>query len=494
MSRRVLDPTFHRTDLGNAGRLAKWFGQDLRYCSAFGWFVWDGSRWAEDRTGRVMSLAKQTVCTIYTSASRIPEDDERKAFKQFALESESRSRLEAMIALAKTEPDIPITPEALDADPWLLNVKNGTLDLRTEKLYSARREDFITRQAPVIYDPQAECPAWLAFLSQILQGDLEQITFLQRAIGHALSGDTREQLLFILHGDGANGKSTFLNILSRLFGEYGATTPAETLLVKKGEGPRNDLARLKGIRFVAAIETEQDKRLAEALVKQVTGGDRIAARFLYKEIFEYDPEFKIFLAANHVPIIRGGDHAIWRRLRLLPFKVVFQEKDQDKALKSKLAAELPGILRWAVVGCLAWQQEGIGLPPAVEEATAEYRAEMDTFTKFLKECCEQDQKGETSAKSLYEAYARWCDDLGVAFPVTKKEVGRRLRGLGCEARKGTAGARIWRGIRLVSGTSDVSGLDSITSPHMRGKSPVTEVGPLTPHLPLPSADPHGPWG
>jgi putative DNA primase/helicase len=493
----MIDPSpshEHLTDLGNAKRFVAWFGQDLRYCPAWKkWLIWDGRRWAVDTKGRVVQLAKQAVRVMYVWASKIIAEavkiadpvrrDARVEYGEdlanFARRSESRYRIEAMIALAQTEARIPVTPNELDADSWLLAVENGTVDLRTGQLREHRREDLITKLAPVNYDPSAICPTWLQFLERVMAGDADRIHFIQNAVGYALTGSNREQVIFILYGLGANGKSTFLTVLLNLLGDYGMTTPTDTLLAKKNEGPRNDLARLKGARFVCAVETEDGKRFAEALVKQMTGGDRIAARFLYGEFFEFEPDFKVFLAVNHKPMIQGTDHAIWRRIRIIPFDVTIPDEEQDKTLKDKLVAELPGILRWAVEGCLMWQREGLGSPEAVKAATGAYRSEMDVFKQFVGECCELGEGKDTSAADLYEAYRTWCDDMGVRYPLSKQEFGKRLLELGLEPARDRGGdegelRRVWRGIGLRGDTGDEGDTSSGKSSYEGDREEVPE--------------------
>jgi putative DNA primase/helicase len=307
------------------------------------------------------------------------------------------------------------------------DVQNGTLDLRTGQMRQHDRADLLTKEAPVIYDPSATCPTWEAFLTRVMGGDAELIGFLQRAIGYSLTGDTREQVIFLLYGTGANGKSTFLETIRTLLGDdYARQVRTETLTdSNRGTGPTEDLARLKGARFVSARETEEGKRLAEALIKELSGGDTLTARFLYSESFEYRPAFKLFLGANHKPVIRGTDYAIWRRIRLVPFAVTIPPEEQDQNLGAKLAAELPGILTWAVRGCLSWQKNGLGTPAAVTAATAAYRMESDVLSAFLAECCVTNPKGEVQAGPLYTAYKSWCEDNGEKW-MTGQMFGRRL--------------------------------------------------------------------
>jgi putative DNA primase/helicase len=244
--------------------------------------VWDETRWAVDETGELEQLAKETVLALLGEATTITDHDKSERLFKYALRSQSAPRIKAMIELAKTEPGIPVVPEQLDADPWLLNVLNGTLDLHRGVLHPHRREDRLTKVAPVDYDPQAVCPTWETFLHRILAEDEGLLRYVQKAVGYSLTGSTDEQCLFILHGTGANGKSTFLNTISTMLGDYARQTPTDALLVKRGDGLSNVVARLHGARLVSAVEVEGGRRLAEAQVKQLTGGDLIAARFLYQ--------------------------------------------------------------------------------------------------------------------------------------------------------------------------------------------------------------------
>ncbi len=381
-------------------------------------------------------------------ASNHPDDEKRQKLVKHALSTESEARLRAMINLAQSEPGIPVTEVELDADPWLLNVLNGTLDLKTGELRPHLREDLITKLSPVRYDLDATCPTWDKFLQHIMDGDEDRIRFLQKAIGYSLTGSTTEQVLFIFYGNGANGKSTFLITIHSLLGDYARQTPTETLLIKRGNGIPNDVARLKGARFVDAAEAESGKQLAEALVKQLTGGDKIPARFLYGEFFEFDVTFKLFLAVNHKPIIRGNDYAIWRRIRLVPFNVTIPPEEQDKTLSEKLKAELPGILRWAVEGCLLWQKEGLGVPDLVKSATGDYRAEMDVIADFIAECCEVAPGAKTPFKALYKRYTEWCQE-NQEESIGKKDFGRCLTERGFKTGRNRDLGRFREGIRLL---------------------------------------------
>jgi putative DNA primase/helicase len=405
------DLDFHLTDMGNAERLVVRHGKDIRYCfPQSAWWTWTGTHWQRNEEGQVDLWAKETIRAIYAEAAEIIDDRQRAELIRHASRCESWQRRKAMIESAKSE--IPVKPTDFDLNPWLLNCYNGTLDLRTGLLRSHDRDDLITKLVPVAYDPDATCPTWERFLDRIMGGDSEMITYLQRASGYSLTGSVREQCLFFLFGSGANGKSTFLNAILNLLQDYAKQAAPNLLLAKKVESHPTELADLAGVRFVATIEVEEGKRLAESLTKQLTGGDRIKARFMRENFFEFQPTFKIFLAANHKPNIRGTDYAIWRRIKLVPFEVTIPEKECDPDLPEKLREELPGILAWAVRGCLTWQKEGLKEPEKVRRATEQYRAEQDLIADFIGECCTLDPKVRIKASDLYEAYKRWCESNG----------------------------------------------------------------------------------
>ena len=442
--------SFPCTDLGNAERLAHHYSNQLKYCHPWSkWVVWDGVKWSEDATGKINQLAKKTVRKIYDEAKQMQDDDKRRAIAKHAISSESNGRIKSMVSLAQSE--LPVRPEKFDQNRFLLNCKNGTIDLSTGKLNPHDKNNFITKVAPVIYDPSATCPQWEKFLNRIMDNNQDLIRFLQRAIGYSLTGDVSEQCFFIFWGKGDNGKTTFIRAISNILRDYSQHTPIDTLVIKKKGAASNDVARLKGSRFVTAAESEKGDRLAENLIKQLTGDDTISARFLYQETFEFEAEHKLFLATNNKPIIAGNDHAIWRRIRLIPFQVTITEEEKDRRLPEKLKAEYSGILNWAIKGCLEWQNYGLGTPAEVTQATNEYRNEMDLLNNFIQECCIEGKDLNVPSSNLYHAYAKYCEE-NAEYQLKQTSFGRKLSEKGFKSKQlGKKRTRSWIGLNLAEG-------------------------------------------
>jgi P4 family phage/plasmid primase-like protien len=454
-------PGYALTDLGNARRLVDRFGEDIRYVpESEKLLIWQGTHWGWDRDGEGERRTKDTVRAIFDEARDCKSDEYRKKLAAWALTSQGAGRIEAALRLARTEEGIPVKPEQLDADPMLFGVGNGVVDLRTGQLRSARREDYIVMRTTVPLDPKAEAPRWQKFLEEIAP-DEQLRTYLQVCAGYCLTGDVSEQCLFLAYGCGANGKSTFLNTLRRAVGDYGTVVDTSTWMVKNKhhDRPPNDLAALRGKRLVLSPESEAGQRFAESLIKQVSGGDTIRARFLYAEFFDFDPQFKVFISANHKPVIHGDDLAIWRRIRLLPFVTTIADENKDKHLEKKLQRELPGILAWAVEGCLLWQKDGLMTPDCVENATKEYRSEMDTFGNFLGECCVLGSQHKVGAKQLYLRYQQWVAEQGIEHAWSQQMFGRRLADRGVTKQRTMTGY-IYQGVNIGVELSEVEQLEA----------------------------------
>ena len=398
----------------------------------------------------VQRLAKETVGTIYAESAQLEEDGRQKVAKH-ALQSEAKSRIQAIVDLAWSEPEIVASPEDFDRDPRLFNCQNGTIDLRDGKLRKHRREDLITKLAPVEFQEHVGGEVFTSFLDRIMEGKPQVANFLRRLIGYSLTGLTIEQILVILWGQGSNGKTTFLEVIEEMMGDYAQHTPASTFMVQRADQIRNDIARLQGSRLVVATESEATKRLSESLVKSLTGGDSVTARFLHKEFFEFKPQFTPFLMTNHKPLIYGVDHAIWRRVKLIPFTITIPDEEQDTELPEKLRKELPAVLSWAVMGCLEWQQVGLMEPTEVTVATEAYRSEMDVLGEFLQECCVTDGTAETLARDIYQAYGNWCERNGEKAR-SQKWLGSRLSKRGFQRKSASGGFSKWIGIGLIVNT------------------------------------------
>jgi putative DNA primase/helicase len=441
------------TDLGNAYRLALASDENVHYDhESRKWIIWNGHRWAVDSTGEIYRIAKKTVQGILLEAALMDDADIVKRLLAHELKSESARALNAMISLAQSEKGIPKRLTDFDREPMLLNCLNGTLDLQTGKMRQHCRADFLMKATPVAYDPGAICPHWNQFLKVITDGNVDLVAFLRCAAGYSLTGDISEHVLFLLYGRGANGKSVFLETLRYILGDYAATAEFESFMVAKNRPIRNDLARLRGSRFVVATESELGQRLAENVIKQMTGSDTVTARFLYSEHFEFRPEFKLWLATNHRPRIVGQDDGIWRRIRLIPCPVSISKDQQDHHLADKLKCEASGILNWALGGLADWLDEGLREPEAVEKATSDYRQDQDTVNAFLHTQCIQGSELEARAYEVYLAYKNWASEVG-EWPVSKRDFANALNDRGYKKvkigqRVGKSSGAYWKGMSL----------------------------------------------
>lgn len=476
------------SDMGNAYRFVAQHKRDARYCPALGWLVWDGKRWARDDNGAVMRMAKQTALTLYddakkelraaTAALTLAQEAAatgapvaKRAAEQMAAaykaalarlawadKSQRRAMLESMVNLAQSELDVLVTVGELDADPFLLNAKNGTIDLRTGQLREHRREDLITKLAPVNFDPTATHPVFDRFLSMATGGDEDLAAFLQRYAGYSLSGNTGEEQVALVLGPAGSGKSTLVEALLATMGDYAMKAPFETFLERSQANPggaRPDLVRFPGVRLIAAVETKAETTLDAVLLKELTGGDTVTARDLYRGYFSFKPQCKILLASNVAPKVSDLDSGVWRRLRRLPFEHAIPEEGRDPEVKAALTDPEtggPAILAWAVQGCLAWQRHGLGKCAIVQQRTAELRASFDPLAGFFDDCCIFGRDYRTDAQLLRAAYEEWATAYGVR-PISNAEWGGRLRARGCEDRRESRGgvrATWWHRVGLLT--------------------------------------------
>ena len=375
-----------------------------------------------------MEMAKKTAFDIYAEGNYVNDSDLRDRIVGHSKTSQQAPRLNAMLELAKSIPTLVVPIVKLDTNPWVLGVQNGTLDLRKGKLIPADREDYITKVAPVAFDAAAECPIFIRFMSDIMGGDQQLVAYLQRALGYMLTGSIEEHRLFFLYGTGANGKSTLLNVCKAMLGdELCRQTPVETIMARSNKsGATPELACLKGARAVMTTEIDDGSFLSEALVKQMTGGDPVAARHLYAAPFEFVPWFKLFVAGNHKPVIRGGDEGIWRRIDMIPFTTTIAPEARDTGLGEKLRSELAGILNWTIVGCLLWQKQGLNSPAAVLDAVAEYKEDMDILGQWLEATCELGPEFTSFGADAYCDYRMWAQFSGLK-PLGLPSFGRKLK-------------------------------------------------------------------
>jgi putative DNA primase/helicase len=442
------------TELSNARRLVKQYGEIIRYCEEWRrWLIWDGKRWKRDSIGRIEQLAKETVLSIYREAAEAQDQEKRGRLAKWAVQSEKRYTITNMVRLAQTEPGVPVEPAQLDADPWLFNVTNGTINLHTGKLLDHDPKNLITKLAPIKYDPSAACPQWAAFLGKVHRDNAEIIAFLQRVCGLSMVGEVLEHLLLVLYGTGRNGKTTFMETMLHIFGEYGMQADPKLLLVRQGEVHPSNVANLRGMRLVSCMEPEAGSRLAESQVNWLTGGDKIRARRLYQDWADapqFEASHTAFLITNHKPIVQGTDRAIWERIKLVGFTVFIPREERDKQLKAKLRREATGILAWAVAGCLSWQRDGLREPESVTLATDTYRKSMDVIGDFLEEMFEiadpERRDLEIKSEDLYGAYTGWCE-AGKLRAMTQRAFADVLHERGFENSR-TASKRFWWGFRL----------------------------------------------
>ncbi len=421
------------TDMGNAERMASRFGPIIRYCRPWKkWLIWSGQRWEQDETGKIDNFAKKTMRMIYEEAAGAFDEEERKMFANWAIKCESSQKIASMLRLVWSEPRIPILPAVLDPSPWLFNCPNGTIDLRTGVLKSHDRSDLITRMSPVEFLVDAVAPLWEGIIRRIFDEDEGLVGFVQRLFGLALTGIATEQILPVFYGEGANGKSTILNALLDVMGpDYATVAPPGLLFSKHFEGHPTDKASLFGMRLLVDMESAEGDRLNEALVKQLTGSDRISARRMREDFWSFMPTHKLILCTNNQPAVGETKSAIWRRLKLVPFTVEIPEAEQQQDLPTRLRAEFPGILAWCVRGCVEWVRDGLKTPRVIQDATLEYRSEEDSLGQFIKDECVTGENYRVKASKLYGAFRKSQQEFGNGF-ASQTAFGRSIRKRGFE--------------------------------------------------------------
>ncbi len=394
------------------------FGDDLRFTSLWGrWSKWDGHRWQPDETLSVYDLARSVCRETADTCGNI----------NVAQRINSASTIAAVERLARSDRHHAAAVGQWDSDPWRLNTTGGAIDLRSGELHPSDRLDYCTKSTSVA--PGGECPIWLRFLHTVTGGVMELQEYLQRVCGYVLTGSAREHALFFLYGLGANGKSVFVTTISGVLGDYSKVAPVESFTASQSESHPTDLAALQGARLVTAIETEDGRRWAESKLKALTGGDRIAARFMRQDFFEYQPQFKLLIAGNHKPGLRTVDEAMRRRFHLVPFGVTIPADERDKQLPEKLRAEWPGILQWMIDGCLAWQREGLNPPRIVVDATDSYMTSEDSLGTWIADRCDCSRALWTSTKALFESWKTWADAAG-EYVGTQKRFSQNLEAKG----------------------------------------------------------------
>jgi putative DNA primase/helicase len=451
MAQGTLDPA---NDAGRAQRFVDRYADNIRYVPEKGlWLIWQNGRWQPDLTGGIERLAIELSLEMLSDVATITGTDAsaneaRRAASKEALACGDRQNIRNMLSLAAVNLRVILSVTALDSDPWVVGARNAVIDLRTGKIRSYTRSDYITRVLDVDADPEATCPRWQRFLEETLPRETNR-KFLWKAAGYSLTGTTREQCFFFLHGCGANGKSTLLETLETLSG--GCAERAGKGLIaanKRGDYPLREAAAIIGSRLLLASETDECDRFNEGVIKDITGGESMRGAFLYKDAVTFKPQCKLWIAGNHKPRIHGTDNGIWRRVRLIPFARTFSPEERDPELAATLQAEASGILNWAIAGCLLWQKEGLAPPAEIEAAVADYRSEEDMLADFINECVSLNEPRATLLHSeLFRKYDDWAGNAGVRYPLSKRGLSKALRERGW--RGGDKSGQVqWYGVQL----------------------------------------------
>lgn len=421
----------HRSwdDMGNADRFMDMYGDNFKYSYIDKCFYYyNGSYWQPDQTGIVEKCADNVISNMKNEklyiAPGVDEDDAKDKWQKFL--SKSRNNRSKKNMLEELKHHIPVLHDQFDREAMLLNTKSGYVDLNSGILHDHDRDKMFSQQTSAEYTDNIDCPEWDKFLHQVFNNNEELIHYIQKAVGYSATGSVKEQVMFILYGNGRNGKSVFINTISDILGTYAETMNVSSIMIKSNNGANSDIARLEGARLVISSEANEGSRLDEGLLKQLTGGDKIVARHLYGNEFEFNPEFKLWMATNHKPLIRGTDEGIWRRIMLIPFTVQIPKDKVDKDLKYKLQREGAGILNWIVQGAMMWQAEGLNPPEIVTKASQEYKDEMDVISYFVSEKCDVDDSYEVPASEIFNVYREWANESG-EYSMPKQKFGREMK-------------------------------------------------------------------
>ena len=418
---------FNFSDVGNAERLMAIYGKNIRYNPVRkSWLLWSSKHWEFDFVGKIEGLSRKVIRKLQAEGQLLPVDNSvnentqlkneklKEAIRKYVLRSESDGKIKAMINQAVTQSSLIITET--DKDNFLLNIKNGTLNLKTGLLQKHDRKNFCTKVVDIEYDPKIQCPNWMEFINKIFLGDQELINYIQKSVGYSMTGDANLQCFYILHGNGANGKGTFIKTIMRFMGDYADGLDAKSLMEKMGdEGTREEIAGLIGKRFVNVNEMKGSKSFDEGLLKSLTSGadETVKVRNLYESSFNLKPTFKLWMSTNHMPKINNDDEGIWRRVRKIPFKYKFTDDDKDvNFFENKLMPEMSGIFNWAIEGCLKWQQEGEDIPDVVKASVDEYRIDSDPIQRFMADEClvASSETVRVNVSELYKSYENWCKE------------------------------------------------------------------------------------
>lgn len=423
-------------DYGNGRALIDTCGDRIRHArgKGLGWYAWDGKRWKPNAVKEVSRLAKGVILCLYREASKDPA---RIQETKFYAKSLNDSPIKAMLASAESEAEIDVNPQDFDRDPWLLNVENGTIDLKAGTLREHRKEDLLTQLAPIDFDPAADCPRWRGLIEDMFQAKPEMAAYIQRVFGYCITGSQSEKAVFILHGGGNNGKTTLLEAFRFVLGDYSGQIPVQALMSSKyfsGTKATPEFADLRGARFVPSSEVAQGHLLDEAVIKYLTGNSTIKARMLHKDYVEFPPTHHFIFDCNHRFDIRGTDSAIWDRVHLILIDFEVPQGRRDKGLLDALRAEASGILNWAIAGCLEWQSRGLDAPEDVKAAVDGYRHDNDTLGQFLEECTERAEGRDISSKDLYRHYCTFCQEINIDRP-THQWFGLAMKARGFIQRK-----------------------------------------------------------